>query len=288
MFDGPERAWKVHRWTHVFGRASCGLFRSRLPHHHRPGGAIRFAKALPRRARFSLRATAQQMKSGTGQSRRPLRPRWIRPTNTTSCTPHPPPGKEVPPKPWHRRRNDHPPPGIIRLPITAEQPGKLRRCLAEYQSAARQLSGTVQCHLLPGFDSPYRISAAPATGIAFRDVFTHRICRSMACPLSAQSRKVDVSPTHFVHPSKLSNNFEPDLSHHKAERWSSDQLFLSFNPYNRTRHTHHPRMQKRARTNRSGRWLRRWDACRGSHRQHDVRDAYDPASTCHSPWVFVV
>lgn len=46
-----------------------------------------------------------------------------------------------------------------------------------------------------------------------------------------QSRKVDVSPTHFVHPQSCPpTTLNQTFSHHKAERSGSDQLFLSFNP----------------------------------------------------------
>ena len=58
-----------------------------------------------------------------------------------------------------------------------------------------------------------------------------------------QSRKVDISPTHFVHPQSWPpTTLNQTFSHRKAERSGSDQLFLSFNPrppregVHRTRH----------------------------------------------------
>ena len=51
-----------------------------------------------------------------------------------------------------------------------------------------------------------------------------------------QGRKVDVSPTHFVHPQSWPpTTLNQTFSHHKAERSGSDQLFLSFNPRARGR-----------------------------------------------------
>ena len=45
------------------------------------------------------------------------------------------------------------------------------------------------------------------------------------------SRKVDVSPTHFVHPQSWPpTTLNQTFPHHKAEKSGSDQLFLSFNP----------------------------------------------------------
>ena len=56
------------------------------------------------------------------------------------------------------------------------------------------------------------------------------LCGTLLSP-APQSRKVDVSPTHFVHPQSWPpTTLNQTFSHRKAERSGSDQLFLSFNP----------------------------------------------------------
>ena len=102
-----------------------------------------------------------------------------------------------------------------------------------YQSAARQLSGT-RCNAT---------SACPISTVRTGSASCHRN-RISRCSLTEsastnfdahspapQSRKVDVSPTHFVHPQSWPpTTLNQTFSHRKAERSGSDQLFLSFNP----------------------------------------------------------
>ena len=107
-----------------------------------------------------------------------------------------------------------------------------------YQSAARQLSGT-RCNAT---------SACPISTVRTGSASCHRN-RISRCSLTEsastnfdahspapQSRKVDISPTHFVHPQSWPpTTLNQTFSHRKAERSGSDQLFLSFNPKTRIR-----------------------------------------------------